>query len=169
MTDREISIAARDPVLVVGEVVLGGQLRASGIRVIELQDGEELRAYVWDALNGPALSARPVGAIVRSDACHPDAIVHVECLRDAGWELPVLITRARADAPIARVQCVAAIGFPAPLQLVFEALGRLGVTLAPAEVSGERGSGPGPATRKSGSPRSRVITPNRWPAPLRKS
>jgi hypothetical protein len=128
MEDRNLSLAAHEPLLVVGEVILGDQLRALGIRVIALADGEELYGYVWDALNGPAISVRPVGAIVRYDACHPDAIALVECLRDAGWELPVLVTRARLDAPPARAGSIFSIDFPAPLERVFEALGRAGIS-----------------------------------------
>ena len=110
--------------LVVGEAILGGQLRASGFSVTELEDGEALLHHIWSSFEGPMLSIRPAGAVVCDSVCSPDAFAVIAALREEGCDLPVVVTRCRSDRPSHELAHVERIAYPCSVECVLEALGR---------------------------------------------
>jgi hypothetical protein len=110
--------------LVVGETILAGQLRASGFAVTELEDGEALFDQIWSSLQGPTLCVRPSGAIVCDHVCSPDAFSVIAALREEGCDLPVVVTRCRSDRPSQAVDHVECIPYPCSVDSVLAALER---------------------------------------------
>lgn len=118
--------------LVVGEAILGGQLRASGISVTELEDGEALLSFIWSSFEGSTLCLRPAGAIVCDSVCHPDACAVIAALREEGCDLPVVITRGRSDRPSRDLPSVERIAYPCSVESVLAALRRAGAGNSPS-------------------------------------